>query len=365
MTREFQVMDRRQFLSVAAASSALAVAPIAVARVLLSGEAVRRSPEAVSLRWTGGRGPASIWVSSDPDAGLRAMRLLQQGVRDDRSEARAPVSPRPYFLLRTADGGQLRLAERLLPLQGGRNFRDLGGYRAADGRQVRWGRIYRSGVMSGLTPADMAYLGQLGIRVICDLRSIQERRAQPNPFIGHAGPQVVSTDYEMMSFAAMGRVRTRAEALQAFAEAYVEFTRTLAPQYADMFARLARDEAPLAVNCSAGKDRTGMASALILSVLGVPRQTVVADYGLTQVYTPAVLDPHAGGGNLGLPAAQLQALASAPAEVRAVMGGSDPEVMQTTLDLIDARFGGPVALAKSHLGLTDRTIARLRRLYLV
>ena len=74
--------------------------------------------------------------------------------------------------------------------------------------------------------------------------------------------------------------------IDAFASAYVQFTEVLTPQYTDMFARLKRGDTPLAFNCSAGKDRTGMAAALILSVLDVPRETILADYGLTQVYTP-------------------------------------------------------------------------------
>ena len=61
--------------------------------------------------------------------------------------------------------------QRLLPLEGGQNFRDLGGYRTRDGRTVRWGMLFRSGAMDGLTAADYAYLGKIGIRTVCDFRS--------------------------------------------------------------------------------------------------------------------------------------------------------------------------------------------------
>jgi protein-tyrosine phosphatase len=295
------------------------------------------------------------------------MRTLQAAVRGGRVTAPAPVSPRPYFLVTSADGGRLRLAERLLPLQGGRNFRDLGGYRVADGRQVKWGRLFRSGVMSGLTPADMSYLNAIGVRVICDLRSPGERTARPNPFLaqGAGAPQVVATDYAMFNFDTLHQATTREAAIEAFAQAYVEFSDRLTPQYTDMFDRLARGEAPLAVNCSAGKDRTGVASALILSLLGVPRETVVADYALTQVYTPMDLRKMSSQStSLGLPPDQAAAYARMPAEAAAVMGGSDPEVMRRTLAKFDARFGGPIALAKTRYGLTDAKIARMRELYL-
>ncbi|MDB5445448.1 MAG: hypothetical protein JWQ97_765, partial [Phenylobacterium sp.] len=124
----------------------------------------------------------------------------------------------------------------------------------------------------------------------------------------------------------------------------------------------------LAMNCSAGKDRTGMGSALVLSVLGVPRETVVADYALTQVYTPAALYKARiaqGGSVSGVSSQQAQAFARMPSEVLDVILGSDPEVMRQTLARIDSRFGGPLELAKARFGLTDAKIAHLRGVYLI
>jgi len=363
-------MDRRRFLTLAIANGALAVAGEAFAAPLLQGEAIR-SPDGarVRLTWTGTARGAAVYQSTDPDAARGAGRLIKAGLRDGSVEVQAPVAPRPYFLVTTKDGGQVRLAERLLPLEGGRNFRDLGGYRAEDGRQVRWGRIFRSGVMSGLTSADMAYLRGLGVGAICDLRNPTERREEPNPFLTAGGPQVVAFDYDMStSLEALALARTREDGVAGFAAAYAGFLGTLTPHYADMFARLVKGEAPLAFNCSAGKDRTGVASALILSVLGVPRETVVADYGLTQVYTPPslYLKQMASGGHVsGLTPEQAQAMARMPREVLMVIMGSDPEVMRQTLALIDQKYGGPIALAKARFGLTDAGIARMRDLYLI
>jgi protein-tyrosine phosphatase len=358
-------MDRRQFLGVIAAFASLP----ALARSTLTGEAVRRGPDAVELDWTPHAGPATVRVSADPDAAPGAMRLLRAGARGGHLEEPMPISPRPYFLVSTPDDDQVRLAERLLPLKGGRNFRDLGGYRAAGGRQVRWGRLYRSGMMSDLTEADMSYLSDLGVRVVCDLRSQEERASRPNPFLARTGPgapMVAATDYSMFDFASLSRVTTRDEAIEAFAETYVDFCHALAPQYADMFDRLVRGDAPLAMNCSAGKDRTGVAAALVLSVLGAPRATVVADYALTEVYAPPPSYKTAGSGvaAMGIPQDHARAYAQMSPAVLQVMGGSDPAVMDRALAMIDARFGGPIALAKARYGLTDAKIARLRELYL-
>lgn len=364
-------MDRRALLKAAFAGGTLAFGgPVLAAVRPLTGAATRISDQAVRLEWEDKTRPTTIYTSADPDAPRAAMRPVRRAVRGGVSEAPGPVSPRPYYLLAGPDG-ELRVAERLLPLKGGRNFRDLGGYRAADGRQVRWGRLYRSGVMVGLTEGDMAYLHGLGIRVICDLRSPEERTAAPTPFLKVAGVEVLATDYRMPStINAIGQARTREEAVEIFSGAYVGFTETLAPQYTQMFAKLVRGEAPLAVNCSAGKDRTGMASALILSALGVPREQVLADYALTEVYSPSsyfLKQAQEGDGwtKLGLPAEQAKVFAALPPQVLQVMMGSDAAVLQRALDLIDAKCGGPVQLAKARFGLTDAGVAQMRRTYLI
>jgi protein-tyrosine phosphatase len=344
-------MDRRLFLT---AAGALALAPAARAAAPLAAKAQRITPTTVRLDWTGA-GAVSVFVSADPNAAKSAMRPLATTTGAATSVA-APVTPRPYFLVRAADGRQARVAERLLPLEGVRNFRDLGGWRAADGRQVKWGKIYRSGVMSGLTMADITYLRMLGVTVICDLRSAQERNAEPNPLIGKAdAPKVVATDYDMGdAMRAFARLRTREEAVRAFADAYVDLIDRLAPQYTDMFARLVANEGPLAVNCSAGKDRTGLGSALVLSALGVPRETIIADYALSQTFVP----PSYYLGQMG------QVFAKTPPAVSRVILGSDPDVMRRALATIDARYGGPLNLIKARFGVTGAKIAALRHAYL-
>lgn len=361
-------MDRRTFLLAAVANGALAAAPAAFAATPLEGKASRLSPQSVRLDWDA-KEPVSIYQSGNPDAPRQAMSRVKTAVAGG-ADLPAAVSPRPYFLIETKGGQQTRVAERLLPLQGGRNFRDIGGYRTTDGRQVRWGKIYRSGVMAGLTLADMTYLSRLGVSVICDLRSPQERNAEPTPFLKVDGVEVIAIDYNMdMSLGGLAKMQTREQAIQGFAQAYVGFLDILTPHYTELFARLAAGKAPLAFNCSAGKDRTGMGAALVLSVLGVPRETIVADYALTQVYTPpsmykAQMASASGAKMGGMTAEQLQAFARMPPEVLDVMMGSDPGVMRSALAAVDAKYGGPVALTKARFGMTDEKIAAMRKAYL-
>lgn len=362
-------MDRRAFLMTAIASGALAAAPGARAAAPLDGRVTRLSDTSLGLNWSAKGRPTSVYVSSDPDAPRGLMRELKTGVTGGETKLSLAIAPRPYFLLDARNGGQVRVAERLLPLKGGRNFRDLGGYRSADGRQVKWGRIYRSGVMSGLTAADMTYLNGLGVSVICDLRSLQERTSEPSPFLATDTTKVMAVDYDMgKSLSSLYRASNRAEAVQAFADGYVDFIDMLTAQYTDMFSHLVRHETPLAMNCSAGKDRTGMGSALVLSVLGVPRDTVIADYALTQTFTPPSLytkQLSAGSKMSGVTTTQAQGFARMPPEVLNVIMGSDPDVMRIALKAIDAKYGGPVELAKTRFGLTDDKIAHLRSGYLI
>ncbi|WP_297508621.1 tyrosine-protein phosphatase [uncultured Caulobacter sp.] len=350
-------MDRRLFL---AAAGALALAPAARAATALDAKAARAAPGKVRLDWTGADA-VSVRVSADP-----AMRALAKATGTS-TEVAAPVTPRPYFLVKAVDGRETRVAERLLPLEGGRNFRDLGGWRVADGRQVKWGKIYRSGVMSGLTLADLEYLKTLGIVAICDFRDPRERASEPSPFLKTPGPKVVATDYDMgASMAGLMAMKTREEAIQGFADAYVGFLDVLTPHYTDMFARLVANQGPLAFNCSAGKDRTGMAAALILSVLGVPRATVLEDYGLTELYTPPSYYAKLAqsGASNSVTTQQMQAMSRLPPEVLRVIMGADPEVMRRALAAVDKKFGGPEALVKARYGMTDAKIALLRKAYL-
>jgi protein-tyrosine phosphatase len=354
-------LDRRRFLT-AVAGAPLALSGRAFAAPPVDGQAVRLSETSVRLQWSPPVERMSVFMSNDPGAPTGSLRPLE--VSESGTSLDAPVTPRPYFLIQARDGRQARVAERLLPLKGGRNFRDLGGYRAGDGRQVRWGQIYRSGAMTGLTAGDLDYLARLGVAVVCDLRSPQERAAQPSPFLKAGGPEVLTHDYDLgSSLQALAGLKTRDQAVSAFAGSYLGFVDTLTPHYAEMFDRLLQAKGPLAMNCTAGKDRTGVGSALVLSVLGVPRETVIADYALTQVYTPPT-QLAAGASSSALPPGQREALSRLPPEVLEVIAGSDPEVMRQALAGIDHRFGGPVALARARFGLTDAKIGRLRGLYL-
>ena len=251
--------------------------------------------------------------------------------------------------------------DRVLPLQGGRNFRDLGGYRTANGRTVKWGLLYRSGSMTSLTPADYATLEQRGIRVVCDFRSTSERKAEPVAWPKANSPRVLTTDYELdnAQFMPKGAMQdwTAEQARAALAASYPRLLTQFNGQYRRMFDQLLAGRAPLAFNCSAGKDRTGIAAALLLTALGVPRATVIEDYLLTnQTLNPAALTQ-------GRATANSPWMHMSPDILKAFMG-ADRSYIEAAFAVIDSHPGGADGYLRQELGLGPVQIARLRKLYL-
>ena len=253
--------------------------------------------------------------------------------------------------------------ERLLPLQGGRNFRDLGGYRTADGRRVKWGVLFRSGAMSGLTPADYVWLEKRGIRVVCDFRDNSERAADPVNWPAAHAPQVLSDDYRMdnaMTLPAGDMAHwTGEQARAAMAAGYPRILASFNGQFRRMFGELLAHRVPLAFNCTAGKDRTGIAAALVLTALGVPRETVIADYLLTNRYLDGAKIVQGNAKN-----ATFVAMAKMPPEALHAMMVADRSYIEAALLVVDSHKGGALGYLHDEMGLSRADILRLRALYL-
>ena len=245
--------------------------------------------------------------------------------------------------------------ERALPLEGGQNFRDLGGYPTEDHRHVRWGLLFRSGSLHGLTPADFAYLKTLGLRTEVDFRSTQERAAEPSVWPAGEAPRILADDYD---FAILGRHMTNLQdmtpdELQAkMVEMYPLILDQFNGQYRRLFEQLLAGNAPLAFHCSAGRDRTGIAAALVLTALGVPRETVIQDYLLTNRYFQFARTG---------PAAQTWGKIP-PAMAKVMVSSARPSI-EAVFKVIDAHPGGAKAYLRDRLGLDQLKIARLRALY--
>lgn len=278
-----------------------------------------------------------------------------------------PAEPAPRAAVSAAPAPTVAEASshpRILPLAGQNNFRDLGGYLTADGRmRVKWGEIYRSGALSKLTEEDYREIAALRIRSIVDLRSTDERRREPTAWRAGAvdayAKDYVSTG-ERSLFAILTAPGATPDAVKgAMISFYREMPEQFADQYAELFHRLAgRDEAVL-FHCTAGKDRTGLAAALVLSVLGAPREIVLADYALTDQAVNFMAQFSAQ------PAPSPESdsyafLRQAPPHMVAPLMRADPAYLEAALAAIDAQYGSVTAYVKTRLGVTDAELAAMR-----
>jgi len=250
---------------------------------------------------------------------------------------------------------------RQLGLEGARNFRDLGGYRTTDGQRVRWRRVFRSGSMAGLTPDDWAQLSGLGVRVVCDLRTPHERERDPFAWRDTPGLTYIERDYPS-SFGELRKVMAAdlpdgAAARAAMLHGFAGLPYEQAPSYARLFRQLADGAVPAIVNCSAGKDRAGTAAALLLTLLGVPREQVVADFVLTDELGQLRESMLARSDSRGL-------LARQPDAVSAAILRADPDYITTALDGVIDRHGSFEAYFAEVLGLSAERQSAIRSLLL-
>jgi protein-tyrosine phosphatase len=167
--------------------------------------------------------------------------------------------------------------ERVIALDGAVNFRDLGGYATLDGRRTRWRVLFRADGLGELSVTDFSILRELGIRTVVDLRSgheVEQGRfdVEAHPVDFHHFPFIDQLPNAEQWYRRPGLLGAQ----------YKEMLDDAAPQIIGALEVLATPDAhPAVFHCTAGKDRTGLLSALVLSLLGVPEETVVADYALS------------------------------------------------------------------------------------
>jgi protein-tyrosine phosphatase len=300
---------------------------------------------------------ADVFVGPAPERidRLRPAARFAGGVR--LPLAGLAVADRHYAVLVGADGREELVAERLLPLEGAQNFRDLGGYPAGEGGRVRWGRVFRSDSLSALTAADLALLERVGLRLVCDFRGDAEVEGEPNRCAGRA-----AFDYWRLPLG--DRSVQPAEWRRRFesgdfgeidaswlTRSYRGMMDECAADLGAVFRRLARgDGLPAVLHCTAGKDRTGVAVALLLLLLGVPRELVIEDYALTGRFTE---------GRIRAAERFFRERGIDPDRVRALLG-SEPATLAAALDHLDAGHGGAERWARERAGLAAGELEALR-----
>ncbi len=353
-------------------------APAALAGTITDPSVERTAPNQLTVRWTD-VDAVDVLQANRADAPASAATLVSAHSRDGVHEISVTGDKRPYFLLRDSRSGMVtRVAERVLPLQQGSNFRDVGGYATASGKHVRWGMIYRSGGQPMLTDADVQDVKSLGIANLIDLRSDEERVIAPTRLEGipysAVGYSMAAILASMAQGVKQGGLATNpatdpAAALAGMANGYRAFPTQLAPQLRIVFRRLLSNEGPILFNCSAGQDRTGFTAAIILSALGVPRDTIAADYLLStpsrrpQWELPPISDAMAATS----PTATFLAAAQknpAFAKANPLMTTDKTPFISYAFQAIDAKWGSVDHYLEQEVGLSKIDLAALHATYL-
>ena len=251
---------------------------------------------------------------------------------------------------------------RIVPLAGAGNFRDFGGYDVEGGGRVKRGMLYRANRLSQLTADDIARLEQTGIATIFDLRSPREREADPTAWQAshlafHSWPPGHKRRLVDM---ALEYPRSAEGARQLMLDFYAELPRTLGHAFGGILREIAGGAVPCVMHCSAGKDRTGMAAALVLSAVCVARDDVLADYAMTDRIVAdeddmarSLFTGRDGGGR-----AQGAMREAFPPEAIAVMRSARPEFLESAFAGIDSEYGS-LARYYDSIGVDDAMRARL------
>ena len=240
---------------------------------------------------------------------------------------------------------------RHLNLAGASNFRDLGGYPGRVGRTVRWRQIFRSNHLGHLTEADIEMLRPLGLKSAFDFRGTQERAeamCAVAEITVHSLPIEPTVTAELRSRLAAGGPVLPADALEVMRDSYRNYVRQNTPSYRALFAHLLEDRAPLVIHCTAGKDRTGFACALILHALGVPGDVIADDYLLTNRFYRR--DPNSSS--------------DLPDEVRQVLGSVEASFLAAAFEAIAEEYGDLETYFSDALNLGAPARAQLKARYL-
>ena len=240
---------------------------------------------------------------------------------------------------------------RHLNLSGASNFRDLGGYATSDGRTVRWRQIFRSNHLGHLTDDDVSILRELRVRSAFDFRGTEERTAAlcgVSEITVHSLPVEPTVVAALRAIAAAGTPLSTDHAVEVMRGSYRSYVQKNTQHFRSLFAHLLEDRAPLVIHCTAGKDRTGFACALILHTLGVPQGVISEDYLLTNRFYRR--DPNHS--------------TDLPDEIRQVLGSVQVSFLAAAFEAIDADYGDLESYLRDGLGLGKAERAHLEARYL-
>jgi protein-tyrosine phosphatase len=252
--------------------------------------------------------------------------------------------------------------ERQIKLEGQDNFRDLGGYRTTDGHTVKWGLIYRAGQLSKLTDSDISKLKELKIRTVVDFRGTSEVERGKDRL--PEGVRSVGLPIDINSLPKPEESSSGSSANGAD-NGMLRATRSIMLFKTDVYSAFIRElsdpqNRPLLFHCTAGKDRTGVGGAILLTLLGVPWETVKEDYLLSNYYRKEQNEKDLK--TLRDSLAQKQGVPPEKVDMSSYEAAYyvRPEYIEAARQDVINKYGSMEAFFKKELGVTDELIKRLR-----
>lgn len=280
-------------------------------------------------------------------------------VTKDTYSAPTPSMPRPYFLVER-QGEKHIIGARRLALQGAYNFRDLGGMPTVDGKTVRWGQVFRSDTLTRLTSADYTRLNAIGIGLVCDLRTREERKTDPTEWQDGSPVFVLAPVSENDKGASQNGNVTDAlksgkmsveEGKSAFEQFYIRMVFDSASKFGTVRRAIETSDRPSMFHCTGGRDRTGITAAMLLHILGVPRETILSDFVLSTRYLNEHQTPTA------TPATEQDARR---AQLYAEVIRLQPRYIEAVFKAIDQRYGSFDKYRRDALHVTDAEVISLK-----
>ncbi|MFM1969277.1 MAG: hypothetical protein RL152_654, partial [Bacteroidota bacterium] len=254
----------------------------------------------------------------------------------------------------------IMFSERRLWFEQSPNFRDLGGLISTTGKRVKWGVIFRCGDMGTLSESDLVLIKNLRVKTVVDLRNEQEIKTSPDKYptdvsvkrvwssISPEQSQGMSAFYKLI----MNPNATSKQVDSLFTTFYAQMPLN-ARAYKPLFEELTalKNDSSLLFHCTAGKDRTGLGSALILYALGIPEDIIIQEYFLSNRYTKDIL-------------AKSPMMAKLPVEVATVLAGVQPHYIQASLAAIKNQYGSVKNFFKQELGFRESDFLALQDKFL-
>jgi protein-tyrosine phosphatase len=265
------------------------------------------------------------------------------------------VRQRPYFHLYRAND-TLIITNRHISFSHVINFRDIGGLQTSERKTVKWGKIFRSDNLSGLKKSEFQKFNDLGIESVYDLRTESEIKGKEDrlpetvryvhfPTVKDNGDLLTQLKGKVIN----GEI-SEEESIRLTLDLYQGSVTENLPAFRTLVHEILKSDKPVLYHCSAGKDRTGIITALILSILKVDRQTILNEYLLSNYYRRAKIEKMLGKAKLAKvikPHLNLVVIKN--------FMKVDAQYLNATFEIIDKKYGGMDKFIKNELGINDQT----------